>query len=101
MAEARGERPSCRPEKTDAVAKRMIAGALGVKAPKKTEEQKAYDKAIKEKEIKRRNQEKDNQTGSSAPFKIGNTSQQQAGLRTSTLHRRRRGGSGWMTTMAQ
>lgn len=59
MAEARGERPSCRPEKTDAVAKRMIAGALGVKAPKKTEEQKAYDKAIKEKEIKRRNQEKE------------------------------------------
>jgi len=59
VAEARGERPSCRPEKTDAVAKRMIAGALGVKAPKKTEEQKAYDKAIKEKEIKRRNQEKE------------------------------------------
>ncbi len=48
-----------RPEKTDAVAKRMIAGALGVKAPKKTEEQKAYDRAIKEKETKRRNQEKE------------------------------------------
>jgi hypothetical protein len=48
-----------RPEKTDAVAKRMIAGALGVKATKKTEEQKAYDRAIKEKEIKRRNQEKE------------------------------------------
>ena len=59
VAEARGERPTSRPEKTDAVAKRMIAGALGVKAPKKTEEQKAYDKAIKEKEIKRRNQEKE------------------------------------------
>ncbi|KAE8443341.1 hypothetical protein EG329_001984 [Mollisiaceae sp. DMI_Dod_QoI] len=55
--DARVER--ARPEKTDAVAKRMIAGALGVKAPKKTEEQKAYDKAIKEKEIKRRNQEKE------------------------------------------
>lgn len=59
VAEARTERLSSRPEKTDAVAKRMIAGALGVKAPKKTEEQKAYDKAIKEKEIKRRNQEKE------------------------------------------
>ena len=48
-----------RPEKTDAVAKRMIAGALGVKAPKKTEEQKAYDRAIRENEIKRRNQERE------------------------------------------
>lgn len=48
-----------RQEKTDAVAKRMIAGALGVKTPKKTEEQKAYDRAIKEKELKRRNQEKE------------------------------------------
>jgi hypothetical protein len=55
---ARMER-SARPEKTDAVAKRLIAGALGVKAPKKTEEQKAYDRAIKEKEIKRRNAEKE------------------------------------------
>ncbi|KUJ20231.1 uncharacterized protein LY89DRAFT_730289 [Mollisia scopiformis] len=55
--EARTER--ARPEKTDAVAKRMIAGALGVRAPKKTEEQKAYDRAIKEKETKRRNMEKE------------------------------------------
>ncbi|KAH6678430.1 putative ubiquitin-like protein SMT3 [Halenospora varia] len=55
---ARGER-TVRQEKTDAVAKRMIAGALGVKPPKKTEEQKAYDRAIKEKELKRRNQEKE------------------------------------------
>lgn len=37
----------------------MIAGALGVKAPKKTDEQKAYEKAVKETEIKRRNQEKE------------------------------------------
>ena len=37
----------------------MIAGALGVKAPKKTEEQRAYERAVKEKEIKRRNQEKE------------------------------------------
>jgi hypothetical protein len=56
--DSRAERNS-RPEKTDAVAKRMIAGALGVKAPKKTEEQRAYERAVKEKEIKRRNQEKE------------------------------------------
>lgn len=48
-----------RPEKTDAVAKRMIAGALGIRAPKKTEEQRQYDRAVKEKEIKRRNKEKE------------------------------------------
>ncbi|EPE26880.1 hypothetical protein GLAREA_02794 [Glarea lozoyensis ATCC 20868] len=47
-----------RPEKTDAVAKRLIAGALGVRAPKRTEEQKAYDKAAREKETKRREKEK-------------------------------------------
>jgi hypothetical protein len=58
-SDARSERASLRPEKTDALAKRMIAGALGVKAPKKTEEQKAYDRAIKENEIKRRNQERE------------------------------------------
>jgi len=53
------ERNERRPEKTDAVAKRLIAGALGVRAPKKTEEQKAYEKAIKEKEVKRINMEKE------------------------------------------
>jgi len=58
--EERRER-TVRPEKTDAVAKRMIAGALGVKAPKKTEEQRAYDRAIKEKEMKRRNKEKEDE----------------------------------------
>ncbi|WYZ45380.1 hypothetical protein EsH8_VIII_000696 [Colletotrichum jinshuiense] len=47
-----------RPEKTDAVARRMIASALGVKVPRLTEEQKAYDKAVKEKERKRREEEK-------------------------------------------
>lgn len=49
---------SARPEKTDAVARRMIAGALGLKAPKLTEEQKAYQAAIKEKERKRREEQK-------------------------------------------
>ncbi|KOS18354.1 hypothetical protein ESCO_003186 [Escovopsis weberi] len=43
-----------RPEKTDAVARRMIAAGLGLKAPKQTEEQKAYQKAIKEQEKKRK-----------------------------------------------
>ncbi|KAK8118983.1 uncharacterized protein PG998_003609 [Apiospora kogelbergensis] len=47
-----------RPEKTDAVARRMIASALGVKAPRATEEQRAYDRALREKERKRRELEK-------------------------------------------
>jgi len=48
------ETPPRRSEKTDAVARRMIAGALGIKPPKLTEEQKAYDKAVREQERKRR-----------------------------------------------
>lgn len=52
------ESPGSRPEKTDAVARRMIAGALGLKAPKLTDEQKAYQKAIQEKERKRREEQK-------------------------------------------
>lgn len=47
-----------RPEKTDAVARRMIASALGVKAPKQTDEQKAYDRALREQERKRRDAER-------------------------------------------
>lgn len=50
---------SVRPEKQTAVASRLIAGALGIRAPKRTDEQRAYDRAIKEKEIKRRNRTKD------------------------------------------
>lgn len=57
-ASSPGPPRSARPEKTDAVARRMIAGALGLKAPKLTDEQKAYQKAIKEKERKRREEEK-------------------------------------------
>ena len=45
-----------RPEKTNAVAHRLIAGALGVKVPRRTEEQRAYDKAIREQEKKKRDQ---------------------------------------------
>lgn len=48
-----------RQEKSTAVASRMIAAGLGVKAPKRTEEQRAYDRAAKENEIKRKNREKE------------------------------------------
>ncbi|KAF4991495.1 hypothetical protein FDECE_14025 [Fusarium decemcellulare] len=47
-----------RPEKTDAVARRMIAAGLGLKAPKQTDEQRAYQKSIREQEKKRREQER-------------------------------------------
>lgn len=56
MRDARG---GARPEKTAAVAGRLIAGALGVRAPKKTEEARAYEKAVKEKELKRREKERE------------------------------------------
>jgi hypothetical protein len=48
-----------RPEKTTAAAGRMIAASLGMKVPKKTEEQRQYDRAMKEQEIKRKNREKE------------------------------------------
>ncbi|TGO09911.1 hypothetical protein BTUL_0150g00150 [Botrytis tulipae] len=54
---ARG--PERRQEKTDAVARRLIAGALGVRAPKKTEEQREYERVQKEKEMKRRKEERE------------------------------------------
>lgn len=51
----RGTRtPERRPDKTTSVAARLIAGGLGVRAPRRTEEQREYDKAMKEKEKKRR-----------------------------------------------
>ncbi|KAI1660804.1 hypothetical protein F4813DRAFT_348348 [Daldinia decipiens] len=54
-----GEAEGKRPEKTDAVARRMIASALGVRAPRATEEQRAYDRAVREKERKRREEERE------------------------------------------
>lgn len=51
--------PDKRPEKSTAVASRLIAGALGVRAPRRTEEQRKYDRAVKEQEIKRKNREKE------------------------------------------
>ncbi|KAJ5975950.1 hypothetical protein N7481_009657 [Penicillium waksmanii] len=53
--------PNRRPEKQTAVAGRLIAGALGMRAPKRTEEQRAYDRSVKEQEIKRRNREREEQ----------------------------------------
>ena len=41
------------------MAGRMIAGALGVKTPKPTEEGKAYERAVREKERKRRERAKE------------------------------------------
>ena len=57
LAGDRETRP--RPEKTDAVARRMIAGALGLKAPRLTEEQKTYDRAVREKERRRKEEERE------------------------------------------
>ena len=45
--------PNYRPEKQVAVAGRLIAGALGVKAPPKSEEARAYERAVREKEKNR------------------------------------------------
>ncbi|OAA74200.1 hypothetical protein ISF_01101 [Cordyceps fumosorosea ARSEF 2679] len=47
-----------RPEKTDAVARRLIAAGLGLKAPKQTDEQRAYQKSVREQERRRRDQER-------------------------------------------
>ncbi|RGP80432.1 ubiquitin smt3 [Fusarium longipes] len=54
-----GADPDRRPEKTDAVARRMIAAGLGLKAPKQTEEQKAYQRSVREQEKKKREQERE------------------------------------------
>ncbi|POS85397.1 hypothetical protein EPUL_001844 [Erysiphe pulchra] len=52
------QRNTLRPDKTDAVARRLIAGALGKKPQPQTEEQRAYEAAMKGKEMKRRAEEK-------------------------------------------
>lgn len=46
-----------RPEKSTAVASRLIAAGLGVKAPKRTEEQKEYEKAVRAQERKKKEKE--------------------------------------------
>jgi hypothetical protein len=51
--------PDKRPEKTTSVAARLIAGGLGVRVPKRTEEQREFDKAVREKEKKKREEERE------------------------------------------
>lgn len=51
--------PARRPEKTTAVAARMIAGGLGLRAPKRSEEEREFDRAAREKERKRRERERE------------------------------------------
>ncbi|KAL6898385.1 hypothetical protein GGI43DRAFT_93548 [Trichoderma evansii] len=53
-----GTPPARRPEKTDAVARRLIAAGLGIKAPRQTEEQRAYQRSVREQEKKRREEAK-------------------------------------------
>jgi len=57
--QSEGDRDRKRPEKTTSTASRMIAAGLGIKAPKKTEEQRQYDRAVRDQEIKRKNKEKE------------------------------------------
>lgn len=47
-----------RPEKSTAVASRLIAAGIGQKAPRRTKEQREYDQAMKVQEKKRREQAK-------------------------------------------
>ena len=48
-----------RPEKSTAVASRLIAAGIGQKAPRRTKEQREYDQAMKIQEKKKRDQAKD------------------------------------------
>lgn len=48
-----------RPEKTTAAASRMIAAGLGVRAPRRTEEERKYDKALAENERSKRESERE------------------------------------------
>ena len=48
-----------RPEKSTAVASRLIAAGIGQKAPKRTKEQREYDQAMKVQEKKKRDQAKE------------------------------------------
>jgi len=50
--------PAKRPDKTTAVAGRLIAAGLGVRAPKRTDEEREYDKAMREKAKKQRDEER-------------------------------------------
>ena len=59
-AGAGGAGPSdVRPDKSSAAAARMIAGALGVRRPKESEEGRAYERAVRERERGKREKEKE------------------------------------------
>lgn len=51
--------PDRRPDKTTATASRLIAAGLGVKAPKRTEAEREYDRVARETERKRRDKERE------------------------------------------
>ncbi|KAF2154891.1 hypothetical protein K461DRAFT_103907 [Myriangium duriaei CBS 260.36] len=53
----RGAGDDKRPEKSTAVASRLIAAGLGVRAPRRTEEQREYDRAIRAQERKKKEKE--------------------------------------------
>jgi hypothetical protein len=48
-----------RPDKTTKTASRMIAAGLGLRAPKRTEEEREYDRVMAEKEKKKRERERE------------------------------------------
>lgn len=54
--------PDKRPEKTTSVATRLIAAGLGVRAPRRTEEQRKYDQSMREQEKKKRDDERARQS---------------------------------------
>jgi hypothetical protein len=51
--------PTKRPEKTTATASRLIAAGLGVKAPRRTEAEREYDRIARDAERKRREKERE------------------------------------------
>ena len=51
--------PTRRPEKTTAVAGRLIAGALGVRAPKRSEEEREFDRVTREREKRAREERRE------------------------------------------
>ena len=54
-----GAVPDVRPDKSSTAAARMIAGALGVRRPKESDDSKAYERALRDRERNRVEMEKD------------------------------------------
>ncbi|KAF1989146.1 hypothetical protein K402DRAFT_452388 [Aulographum hederae CBS 113979] len=53
-----GDAPQKRPEKSMATANRLIAAGLGMRPPKRSTEEREYDRVVREKERKKRDQQK-------------------------------------------